>query len=150
VPAADFDVSVITPVLLYGAEHGPDRAIERERAGAPRNPARCSPAWRRSRTSATGPTTSATIRPSSSFARRPKLAEGFWTTVARGAAQTQGMAIPPIKASKGNFASLRLDCDGKEVTPIHPFRIERHLGEPPCSTRASTCSRSTPSTSARP
>jgi hypothetical protein len=39
------------------------------------------------------------------------------------------MAIPPIKRPKGNFASLRLDCDGKEVTPIHPFRIERHLGE---------------------
>jgi len=129
VPAADFDVSVITPLLLYGAEHGPSRAIERERAGAPRNPAQMQPGLAALEDFGNWSDYVSDYPPVVLIRATPKLAEGFWTTVARGAAQTQGMAIPPIKRPKGNFASLRLDCDGKEVTPIHPFRIERHLGE---------------------
>jgi hypothetical protein len=34
----------------------------------------------------------------------PKLVEGFWTKVARGAAQTQGVAIPPIKRFTSGFS----------------------------------------------
>ena len=59
----------------------------------------------------------------------PKLVEGFWTTVARGAAQTQGVNLPPIKHFKSGFARMRVFCGDAEVTPIHPFKIERRLNE---------------------
>ena len=55
----------------------------------------------------------------------PKQAEGFWTTVARGLAMTQGLALPPIKRFGPGFARLRVLCGGAEVTPIHPFLLER-------------------------
>jgi hypothetical protein len=129
VPATDFDVSVITPVLVYGAQHGPDRAIERERAGAPRNPAQMQPALAALEDFGNWSDYVSDYPPVVLVRATPKLAEGFWTTVARGAAQTQGVAIPPIKRPKGNFASMRVDCDGREITPIHPFRIERRINE---------------------
>jgi len=53
----------------------------------------------------------------------PKFGEKFWTTVARGAAQTQGVAIPAIKKPKAAFGSLRLTCGDTDIAPIHPFRI---------------------------
>ena len=59
----------------------------------------------------------------------PKLAEGFWTKVARGAAYTQGMSIPPIKRFKPGFLRMRAFCGDREVTPIHPFRLERRTSE---------------------
>jgi hypothetical protein len=57
----------------------------------------------------------------------PRLVEGFWTTVARGAARTQGMAIPPIKRIKSGFLRMRALCGDTEVTPIHPFRLEQRV-----------------------
>jgi hypothetical protein len=59
----------------------------------------------------------------------PKLVEGFWTKVARGAAQTQGLAIPPIKRFTSGFSRMRAYCGDAEVTPIHPFKIERRVSE---------------------
>jgi hypothetical protein len=59
----------------------------------------------------------------------PKAAEGFWTTVARGAAQTQGVAIPPMKRPKAAFARLRAFCGDAEVTPLHPFKLEQQIGD---------------------
>jgi hypothetical protein len=59
----------------------------------------------------------------------PKLAEGFWTTVARGAAYTQGMALPPIKHFKPGFLRLRALCGDVEVIPIHPFTLTQRLSE---------------------
>jgi hypothetical protein len=59
----------------------------------------------------------------------PKLVEGFWTTVARGAARTQGASIPPIKHPKAGFSRLRAFCSEKELTPIHPFKIEQRISE---------------------
>jgi hypothetical protein len=57
----------------------------------------------------------------------PKLKENFWTTVGRVAASTQGVSLPPFKKMQDSFASMRLYCGRTEVTPIHPFRIERRL-----------------------
>lgn len=54
----------------------------------------------------------------------PRLVEGFWTKVARGAASTQGMSIPAIKRPKAGFARMRAFCGDAEVTPIHPFKLE--------------------------
>jgi hypothetical protein len=59
----------------------------------------------------------------------PRLVEGFWTKVARVAASTQGADIPPIKRLRPGFSHLRLLCGGKDVTPIHPFRIQARVTE---------------------
>ena len=59
----------------------------------------------------------------------PKLAEGFWTTVARGAARTQGVSLPPIKHFKSGFSRMRVFCGDAEVTPIHPFKLEQRVSE---------------------
>ena len=59
----------------------------------------------------------------------PKLVEGFWTTVARGAARTQGVALPPIKHFKSGFSRMRAFCGDAEVTPIHPFKLEQRVSE---------------------
>jgi hypothetical protein len=59
----------------------------------------------------------------------PKLVEGFWTTVARGAARTQGVELPPIKRFKSGFARMRAFCGSTEITPIHPFVLEQRLAE---------------------
>ena len=55
----------------------------------------------------------------------PRQGEGFWTKVARGLAMTQGLALPPIKRFGPGFARLRVLCGAAEVTPIHPFLLER-------------------------
>jgi hypothetical protein len=59
----------------------------------------------------------------------PKLAEGFWTAVARGAAQTQGVPLPAMKRAKAGFARMRAVCGAAEVTPIHPFKLEQRVSE---------------------
>jgi S1-C subfamily serine protease len=59
----------------------------------------------------------------------PKQTESFWTTVARGAAATQGAILPPIKHFKPGFARLRAYCGESEVVPIHPFTVARRVSE---------------------
>ena len=59
----------------------------------------------------------------------PKIVEGLWSKVARGAAMTQGMALPPIKRAKSGFSRMRAFCGDTEVTPIHPFMVERRTSE---------------------
>ena len=59
----------------------------------------------------------------------PKLVESFWTTVARGAARTQGVSVPPIKRFKSGFSRMRVFCGDAEVTPIHPFKLEQRISE---------------------
>jgi hypothetical protein len=59
----------------------------------------------------------------------PKMVEGFWTTVARGAARTQGVSVPPLKHLKSGLARMRVFCGDAEVTPVHPFRLEQRVSE---------------------
>ncbi len=59
----------------------------------------------------------------------PQFEESLWKTIARGAAQTQGVALPPLKSFGANFLRLRAFCDSTEVAPIHPFIIERRVSE---------------------
>jgi hypothetical protein len=59
----------------------------------------------------------------------PKLVEGFWAKVARGAAMTKGIALPPLKRFRPGFLRLRAFCGEAEVTPIHPFRLEQRISE---------------------
>ena len=59
----------------------------------------------------------------------PKMVEGLWAKVARGAAMTQGMSLPPLKRAKSGFSWMRAFCGDREVTPIHPFMVERRISE---------------------
>jgi hypothetical protein len=59
----------------------------------------------------------------------PRMVEGFWTTVARGAARTQGVAVPPIKHFKAGFGQMRVYCGDTEVAPIHPFKLEQRVSD---------------------
>jgi hypothetical protein len=59
----------------------------------------------------------------------PKFEEGFWTKVARGAASTQGVSLPPLKRFKAGFSRLRAYCGDKEITPIHPLTITHRINE---------------------
>jgi Trypsin-like peptidase domain len=124
-----FDVAFITPVLTYGAQYHADR-MRRRTTSADTRTADPSPMQ---------------LRPIMDFANwseyvwefppvlliraTPKLAEGFWTKVGRAAAQTQGVALPPMKRYKSGFVRMNVFCGDKEVTPIHPFRIERRVTE---------------------
>jgi len=59
----------------------------------------------------------------------PKMAEGLWAKVARGAAMTQGVSLPPMKRAKAGFLRMRAFCGDAEVTPIHPFVVEHRISE---------------------
>ncbi len=121
--AADFDVAFITPVVLRNAQ----------------------------RLAASGRTTSQSLQmqgnpvdltdfgewtdyfadlPAVLVVRvTPRFEEGWWTKVARGAAYTQGVALPPIKRFNPGFAGLRLFCGDTVVTPIHPFTLEQRVSD---------------------
>ena len=50
----------------------------------------------------------------------PRLVEGFWMKVARGAAQTQGVSMPPIKRPRRLLANARVlrRCRGHANPPV--------------------------------
>ncbi len=127
--ASTFDVSFITPVLTYGAQYQSQQPRPRTTSKDTRQPE-------------PEPTL---VRPLLDFSNwseyvmdfppvllvrvTPKMVEGFWTKVARGAASTQGVSIPPIKRVTSGFARLRAFCGDAEVTPIHPFTLELRVSE---------------------
>ena len=127
--SSDFDVAFITPVLIYGAQNQSGQAGGRDRGGAARRqdaaPALVRPLMDFSNWS----DYVADFPPVLLVRVTPKLVESFWTTVARGAAQTQGVALPPIKHFKSGFSRLRAFCGDAEVTPIHPFKLEQRVSE---------------------
>lgn len=131
VSSAAFDIGFITPVMIYG---GQNQALQTGRP--PRGAAASLP----------GPAAGSTLLWSvTDFANwseyvetfppvllvrvTPKQVERFWTTVARGAAQTQGVAIPAIKHFNGSFLRMRAFCGDAEVAPIHPFKVEQRMSE---------------------
>jgi len=106
---SDFDVAFITPVLTYGAQ---DQSEQR--------PLMDFSNWSEY---------VADFPPVLLVRVTPKLVEGFWTTVARGAARTQGVSLPPVKHVKSGFSRMRAFCGDAEVTAIHPFTLERRVSE---------------------
>lgn len=113
--SSDFDVAFITPVSVYAAQRDQDQGRERSH----------------------GPLTDfgnwseyvEDIPPVLLIRVTPRLVEGFWTTVARGAARTQGMSLPPIKRFRSGFSRMRVFCGDAEVTPIHPFTLEQRISD---------------------
>lgn len=129
VAAADFDVTLITPVLVYGARHQGDQVSGRERGGDRRDASQMQAALRALEDFANWENYVRDDPPVLLVRATPKLVESFWTTIARGAAQTQGISLPPIKHVKAGFSRMRLSCGDAEVTPVHPFKIERRVSE---------------------
>lgn len=54
----------------------------------------------------------------------PQFEESFWKVLARGAARTQGVDLPPMGSFSANFLRMRAFCGSAEVTPIQRFIIE--------------------------
>jgi len=127
--SASFDVFFVTPVLTYGAEFQAEQQSRRERDNSARPTMVASPSARALADFGNWSEYVAEFAPVLLVRLTPKLVEGFWTKVARGAAQTQGVAIPPIKRFTSGFSRMRAYCGDSEVTPIHPFKIERRVSE---------------------
>jgi S1-C subfamily serine protease len=100
--SSEFDVALLTPVLVKAAKAADFGDWSNYFADAPRV---------------------VVVRAT------PKMAESLWTKFARGAAYTQGMALPPIKHFKPGFLRLQAFCGDVEVTPIHPFVLDRRVSE---------------------
>jgi hypothetical protein len=103
--AADFDVAFIPPILNYAAQSQPNVTF------------------------ANWSDYVADIPPVLFVRVTPKMVESMWAKVARGAATTQGMALPRIKRLGAGFLKLRAFCDSTEVLPIHPFKLELRISE---------------------
>jgi hypothetical protein len=123
----DFDIAFITPVMVYGEQY----RLERTGGGTTRiqGQAPGTPAVRPLEDFSNWSTYVDDVPPVLLVRVTPKQVEGFWTTVARGAAQTQGVALPPIKHFKSGFLRLRALCGDADVTPIHPFKLEHRVSE---------------------
>jgi S1-C subfamily serine protease len=127
--SSDFDVAFITPVLTYGAQYQEEQASGRERSSGTRTPGAEQTFVRLLTDFSNWSEYVADFPPVLLVRVTPKLVEGFWTTVARGAARTQGVSLPPIKHFKSGFSRLRAFCGDAEVTPIHPFKLEQRVSE---------------------
>jgi hypothetical protein len=105
---ADFDIAFITPVHVYGAK---DQV---------RRPVMDFGNW----------SEYVDDLPRVLLVRvTPKMVEGLWARVARGAAMTQGMSLPSMKRAKSGLSRMRVFCGDTEVTPIHPFMVEQRISE---------------------
>lgn len=113
--SSDFDVAFITPVHVFAAQTDRGQGLERSH----------------------GPLTDfgnwdeyvEDLPPVLMIRVTPRLVEGFWTTVARGAARTQGVSLPPIKRFRSGFSRMRVLCGDAEVAPIHPFTLEQRVSD---------------------
>jgi hypothetical protein len=125
-----FDVAFITPIMTYGVQYQSEQMSRRTRKG------------KDSRTIEIEPIL---VRPVMEFGNwedyvidfppvllvriAPRQVEGLWNKVARGAASTQGVGLPPMTHAKAGFSRMRAYCGDKEVTPIHPFAIEHRVSD---------------------
>ena len=99
--AADFEVTMMTPVIVAGREydfgHWSEYMVD--------------------------------VPPVLLIRATPKMVESLWTKVGRAAAMTQGVALPPMKRIKSGFSRMRAFCGDAEVMPIHPFTLELRVSE---------------------
>jgi hypothetical protein len=116
--SSSFDVSILTPVVIRGAQqrNAARGRIQQARAIDATDFGEWSDYFE-------------DVPPVVVVRVTPKMAESFWTSVGRAAAYTQGMAIPAIKHFKPGFLRMRAYCGDAEVTPIHPFMLTQRLSE---------------------
>ena len=127
--SSDFDIAFITPLMTYGAQYQSDMASGRERGGTSRTTEPEQPFVRPLMDFSNWSEYVAEIPPVLLVRVTPRFVESFWMKVARGAASTQGMSLPPIKRWKAGFSRMLAFCGDAEVTPIHPFKLERRVSE---------------------
>jgi S1-C subfamily serine protease len=127
--SSDFDIAFITPVMLYAAQNPSEEERRRQLNGVSRAPAPGQAAINPLENFSNWSRYVADVPPVLLIRVTPKLVEGFWTKVARGAAQVQGMSLPPIKRFKAGFSRLRAFCGDTEIAPIHPFKLEQRVSE---------------------
>jgi trypsin-like peptidase len=125
--SSDFDVTFITPLLNHVIHHPPDRTTGASTPGGAQDISDLDPSRRALEDFGNWSDYVRDIPPVLIIRATPKFKENFWTTVGRVAASTQGVSLPPFKKMQDSFARMRLSCGQTEVTPIHPFRIERRL-----------------------
>lgn len=124
-----FDVAFITPVLTYTAQYQSQQPRPRTTSKDTRQP-EPEPQLVRPLLDFSNWSDYVIDSPPVLMVRvTPRLVEGFWTMVARGAARTQGVAIPPIKRIRSGFSHMRAYCGEREVTPIHPFRLVQRISD---------------------
>jgi S1-C subfamily serine protease len=126
--SADFDIVLLTPPVVYRELRAPT-TIPRTTSKETRSPSAELSFQRRRMEFGAWSEYVAEIWPALLIRVTPRLAEGFWAKVGRIAAETQGVALPPIKRYKSGFARLRALCGSVEVTPIHPFELETPVTE---------------------
>jgi hypothetical protein len=127
--SSDFDVVFITPVLTYNAQHQPEQAGGFERSSGTGVPDAGQAFLRAITDFGAWSGYVGDFPPVLMVRATPRLAEGFWTKVARGAARTQGVSIPPIMRFKSGFSRMRAFCGDVEVRPIHPFTLELRVSD---------------------
>jgi len=119
-----FDVAFITPVMTFAARERA-RADGRELLADPRQIVAAPPATRALSHFANWAAYVEETPPVLLIRVTPRLQESFWATLARGAARTQGMALPPMVKFKAGFARLQAFCGATEVRPIHALELEQ-------------------------
>jgi S1-C subfamily serine protease len=126
--SADFDIVLLTPPVVYRELHAPT-TLPRTTSKETRSP-QAELSFQRQRMEFGGWSDYvAEIWPALLIRVTPRLVEGFWQKVGRIAAETQGVALPPMKRYKSGFVRLRALCGEVEVAPIHPFELETPISE---------------------
>jgi hypothetical protein len=126
--SADFDIVLLTPPVVYHELHAPT-TIPHTTSKETRSPTAELSFMRQRMDFGDWSEYVSEIWPVLLVRVTPRFVEGFWTKVGRAAAQTQGMALPPMKHYKSGFVRLRALCGAVEVTPIHPFELDRRVSE---------------------
>jgi len=125
-----FVVSFITPIMTYGTQYQSEQMSRRTRRGKDSRTIEIDPVLVKPILDFGNWSEYVEDFPSVLLVRvTPKQVEGLLTKFARGAAYTQGVALPPITRAKAGFSRMRTYCGDKEVAPIHPFTVEHRISE---------------------
>jgi hypothetical protein len=127
--SSDFDIALITPVLLHAAEQQQTRSGRPEARVGARVVSPAPASDRALMDFANWSEYVAPIPPVLLVRVTPRLVDGFWTRVARGAALTQGAYIPSVRHFQSGFSRLQAFCGDREVTPVHPLVIEHQVSD---------------------
>jgi hypothetical protein len=127
--SSDFDIAFITPMLTYAAQRRWSQASGDEPGSDARSQNTAQERRRLLTDFGNWSEYVADVPPVLLVRVTPKQVEGFWASVARGAASTQGISVPPIKHFKPGFSRMRAFCGTSEVTPIHAFTLEQRISE---------------------
>lgn len=126
--ASDFNVGFITPVLLYGTQVAREQAALSEKAKRNSKP-QSAPDFVdpfvqfKSWAEYVGEYRAVLL-----INAQPKLVAGFMSALTGGLVQTpNGFAAPAQLHFKADFSRMKLYCGGREVTPIHPGKVQERM-----------------------